>query len=111
MPDAAEGAVLFADNCTACHDYRGTGSSALVGGQAAPDLTGLAARNGGTFARVEVLSVMDGFGQGAHTPRVMPEFGALLGGDPVPVEVEGVFTPTPRALAALLFYLESIQVD
>jgi len=27
----------------------------------------------------------------------------------VPVELDGVFTPTPRALAGLLTYLESIQ--
>jgi hypothetical protein len=40
----------------------------------------------------------------------MPQFGALLQGDLVPVEVDGVLTPTPRPLAALLSYLESIQV-
>jgi hypothetical protein len=40
----------------------------------------------------------------------MPEFGALLEGDTVPVDVgDGVLTPTPRPLAALLAYLESIQ--
>jgi hypothetical protein len=40
----------------------------------------------------------------------MPEFGLLLEGDTVPVDVgDGVFTPTPRPLAALLVYLESIQ--
>ncbi|CUH45138.1 hypothetical protein RUM4293_04048 [Ruegeria atlantica] len=29
--------------------------------------------------------------------------------DLVPVEIEGVLTPTPRELAGLLFFLESIQ--
>ena len=101
--------MLFADNCTACHDYRGTGSTELVGGQRAPNLTVLARDNDGTFPRAHVLTVMDGFGQGAH--RIMPEFGALLRGETVPVEVNGVMTPTPRPLAAILFYLESIQVE
>lgn len=42
--------------------------------------------------------------------KEMPEFGALLEGDTVPVDVgDGVLTPTPRPLAALLAYLESIQ--
>ena len=41
----------------------------------------------------------------------MPEFGADLSGDLVPLDIDGVLTPTPRALAALLAYLESIQAD
>jgi hypothetical protein len=42
---------------------------------------------------------------------MMPEFGALLEGETVPVEVDGTLTPTPRPLAALLAYLESIQIN
>ena len=109
MPDVAEGEMLFADNCTACHDYRGTGSSALVGGQAAPDLTQILARNGGTFPRAQVLSQIDGYGRGKVSASVMPEFGSLLEGEVVPVDIDGTLTPTPRPLAALLVYLESIQ--
>jgi len=110
MPEPSEGAALFADNCTACHDYRGTGSEVLVGGQAAPDLTRIAARNNGVFPRAKVLSQIDGYGRGKVPSEVMPEFGALLGGELVPVEVDETLTPTPRPLAALLAYLESIQV-
>jgi hypothetical protein len=33
----------------------------------------------------------------------------MTGEDTVPVEVDGILTPTPRSLAALLAYLESIQ--
>ncbi|WP_171173866.1 cytochrome c [Ruegeria sp. HKCCD8929] len=110
MPTAQEGAVLFADNCTACHGYRGEGGT-LVGGQTAPDLTRIAARNGGELPRAQVLSQIDGYGRGKVPAEVMPEFGALLQGDLVPVEVDGVLTPTPRPLAALLAYLESIQVN
>lgn len=108
MPGPKEGAAIFAENCTACHGYLGEGGE-LIGGQNAPDLTRISARNGGTFPRAAVLSQIDGYGHGKAS-TVMPEFGALLEGDLVPVEVEGVMTPTPRPLAALLTYLESIQV-
>ncbi|QBF32829.1 cytochrome C [Thalassococcus sp. S3] len=111
MPEPREGARLFADNCTACHDYRGTGGGVLIGGQVPPDLTQIALRNDGVFPRAEVLSVIDGYGKGEHTGRVMPEFGAILEGDTVPVEIDGRMTPVPRPLAALLEYLEDIQVD
>jgi len=110
MPEPAEGAAIFADNCTACHGYRATGNVVLVGGQTAPDLTRIAARNGGIFPRAQVLSQIDGYGRGKVSVEVMPEFGSLLGGDLVPVEVDGTLTPTPRPLAALLAYLEGIQV-
>ena len=108
MPEPSEGARLFADNCTACHGYRGEGGE-LIGGQDAPDLTLIAARNGGAFPRARVLSQIDGYGRGKVPVEIMPEFGALLKGDLVPVEVDGVLTPTPRPLAALLTYLENIQ--
>lgn len=111
MPGPPEGARLFAENCAACHgaDARGAGPETLGIGKVPPDLTAISVRNGGSFPRARVLSVIDGYRQGTHPDRVMPEFGADLGGDLVPVEVDGVMTPTPRALAALLAYLESIQ--
>jgi len=109
MPGPKEGEMLFAENCTACHDYRGQGGQ-LSGGQEAPDLTRISARNGGAFPRAEVLSQIDGYGRGKVSAEIMPEFGALLEGELIPVEVDGTLTPTPRPLAALLAYLESIQV-
>ncbi|GAA6200581.1 cytochrome c [Aquicoccus sp. SU-CL01552] len=109
MPGPDEGAALYADNCVACHDYHGQGGE-LSRGQEAPDLTRIAARNGGAFPRAAVLSQIDGYGHGGVTPEIMPEFGALLEGDLVPVDIEGTLTPTPRPLAAILSYLESIQV-
>lgn len=110
MPGPEEGAMLFAENCTACHNYRGQGA-VLAGGQQAPDLTRISARNGGEFPRARVLSQIDGYGRGKVSAELMPEFGSLLEGELVPVDVEGTLTPTPRPLAALLTYLESIQVD
>lgn len=110
MPGPAEGEKLFAANCTHCHDYRGQGA-VLIGGKVAPDLRQITARNDGSFPRAQVLSRIDGYGHGSAGADVMPEFGKLLQGDLVPVEVDGTMTPTPRPLAALLAYLESIQSD
>ncbi len=109
MPTPDQGAQVFADHCAACHGYTGQGDD-LVGGQAAPDLTQIAAVHGGSFPRAQILSVIDGYGQGQHPGQVMPEFGAILQGDTVPVDIDGTLTPTPRPLAALLLYLESIQI-
>lgn len=112
MPEAPEGQRLFAENCAACHgaDARGAGPESLGLGKSAPDLTVLARGNGGTFPTASVLSTIDGYAQGSHPGRAMPEFGASLGGMLVPLEVDGVLTPTPRALVALLRYLEAVQV-
>ncbi|THH37335.1 cytochrome c [Aliishimia ponticola] len=111
MPTRSEGARLFAENCAACHgaDARGAGPETLGIGKVPPDLTTIASRHGGTFPRAQVLSVIDGYRQGTHPDRVMPEFGEGLTDDLVPVDIDGVPTPTPRVLAALLTYLEGIQ--
>jgi mono/diheme cytochrome c family protein len=108
MPGPEEGEILFNNNCSACHGVA-TEGGALIGGQTAPDLTGIAARNNGIFPRAEVLSRIDGYGRGKVSSDVMPEFGALLEGPLVPVDIAGTLTPTPRPLAALMVYLESIQ--
>ena len=50
----------------------------------------------------------DDFG-GSHLKRVMPNFGEGMALDLVPVDLDGQLTPTPRVLAGLLVYLESIQ--
>jgi len=108
MPTRDDGARIFADNCAACHGSDATGGP-LAGGREAPDLTRLAARHDGVFPRAFVLSTIDGYGKG-NASDAMPEFGALLDNvELVPVEVEGTLTPTPRPMAAVLFYLESIQ--
>lgn len=109
MPTRSEGEQLFADNCAACHGLTAEGGD-LIGGQSAPDLTQISSRNNGMFPRAQVMSTIDGYGAG-RAADVMPEFGALLPDDVelVPVEVDGTLTPTPRPLAAVLFYLEGIQ--
>lgn len=110
MPLPDEGKRLFAENCVVCHGETAMGAMVEVRGMVPPDLTRISDRNGGTFPRTQVLSTIDGYGRMTHEGRAMPEFGALLEGDTVPVDVDGTLTPTPRPLAALLVYLESVQV-
>jgi mono/diheme cytochrome c family protein len=110
MPEPPEGRAIYDANCAQCHGSSGEGNGPWAEGmQPAPsDLTKLS--EGGTFPRARVLSVIDGYDRTGLPGQDMPEFGLLLEGDTVPVDVgDGVLTPTPRPLAALLYYLESIQ--
>jgi mono/diheme cytochrome c family protein len=112
MPDAGEGAMLFAQNCAVCHGASARGDGDLADGLAPKpaDLIRIAARNNGQFPSARVLSTIDGYARGKKAPKGMPEFGLLLEGDTVPLDVgDGRLTPTPRPLAALLAYLQSIQ--
>ncbi len=111
MPEAPEGRAFFAKNCVSCHGEAGRGDGVLAAGlKTKPtDLTQLAHSNGGAFPTARALSYIYGDPEQGHLARVMPQFGDAMAGDLVPVEVDGVLTPTPRVLAGLLVYLESIQ--
>lgn len=111
MPTRMDGARLFAENCAVCHGETGQGDGPLAGdlGRRPADLTRLAEWDGG-FDRARILSVIDGYTRVREGVHRMPEFGALLTGETVPVDLgDGAPSPVPRPLAALLFYLESIQ--
>jgi len=107
-PEAvSDGAALFARHCAVCHGSAATGGAAA----GAPDLTRLAARDGGVFPETRVMSVIDGYTRRDQHGARMPEFGALLAGDRMlwqPPE-GGAAVPTPRALVALAAYLETLQ--
>lgn len=112
MPEASDGRKLYVENCAMCHGPAGLGDGPAARGQtpAPKNLTLIQVRNGGTFPRARVLSTLDGYTRVDLPGDNMPEFGALLSGDLIPVDTgDGRQTPTPRKLAALLEYLESIQ--
>lgn len=111
MPASSDGAAFFAENCTSCHgqDARGAGPSADALSGVPTDLTLLSAENGGEFPAAKALSYIYGNPENSHLARVMPQFGGAMADDLVPVDIEGVLTPTPRELAGLLAFLESIQ--
>ncbi|MEB8387471.1 cytochrome c [Rhodobacteraceae bacterium KMM 6894] len=114
MPQPNEGRMLYADNCAQCHGPAGQGNGPWADGMvpAPSNLTTLASGNGGVFPRAAVLSTIDGYHRAQQPGQQMPEFGLLLEGPTVPVDTgDGVMTPTPRPLVALMAYLESIQTE
>ncbi|PVA07503.1 cytochrome C [Thalassorhabdomicrobium marinisediminis] len=111
MPEAPDGARFFAKNCVSCHGMSGRGDGPSSAGldPKPTDLTLLARENGGSFPRARALSYIYGDPEQGHLARVMPQFGGAMANDTVPIAVDGVMTPTPRVLAGLLAYLESVQ--
>ncbi len=113
MPEPVEvGRAFYGANCAGCHgaDGRGGGPAAAGLPRPVPDLTAIAARNGGVFDRNAVMSTIDGYYRRGDPSHPMPEFGATMEGRIVMVETEpGVFTPTPEALVGLADYLERLQ--
>jgi len=110
--EVPNGKAKFAQDCAGCHgtDAMGAGPVAQSMGVLAPDLTQLAARNGGVFPRDAVMATIDGLDRPPHFANAMPEFGAGDLGDAVIVETpDGLGTPTPVGLIALADFLESIQ--
>jgi mono/diheme cytochrome c family protein len=115
LPPAAppsQGAEDFAALCAPCHGTGGQGNGpASIGLGAKPaDLTGLSARNGGTFPMARVMNKIWGYARGGSASGVMPEFGPLLDSPTVTVDLgDGVQTPTPSRLIDIANYLTTIQ--
>jgi mono/diheme cytochrome c family protein len=112
-PPEVTGRADFDAYCAACHGASGKGDGPAAAGLAHPpaDLTRIAARNGGRFDRVRVMSIIDGYTRRDQNGSLMPEMGPLVQeGDLVMADLgDGKLTPTPARLLALAAYLESIQ--
>ncbi|MEL6684381.1 MAG: cytochrome c [Pseudomonadota bacterium] len=111
VEEPLDGRTAYLDNCASCHGTTGKGDGPAARGLAVapPDLTTIAARNGGVFPTNQVMSTIDGLDRGAHFSAAMPEFGAGDLGETVIVESQGLGTPVPMKLLVLTEYLESIQ--
>ncbi|ROT96297.1 c-type cytochrome [Histidinibacterium lentulum] len=107
-----DGALMFQQNCAACHglDGRGEGSFGRNLIEAPPDLSRIAARNGGVFPLDQVMSAIDGYHRDPSFSAAMPEFGAGDMGPMVTVPgPDGLGTPVPLRLLELGRYIETIQ--
>lgn len=106
------GRAAYTDLCAGCHGPGGAGNgpAAAARDEQPADLTTIAARNGGVFPRIEVMSKIDGYAKGEEHGGAMPVFWPLLEGRKVLVESgDGILTPTPEPLVALTAYIESLQ--
>lgn len=104
------GGIIYAKECSQCHGTTATGAGAesLGLGVAAPDLTGLSARNDGAFPREFVRRFVMGLIETDDPDAPMPEFSKVGlrhvypngGADGEVLEAD---------FSDLLDYLESIQ--
>lgn len=109
---APTGAEDFASFCAACHGAgaRGDGTAAQDLARRPPDLTRIAARNGGIFPATRVMGKIYGYTGGQGGAQVMPAFGPLLDGELVPYDGgDGIATPTPVRLVQIAEYLRGLQ--
>lgn len=114
MPGPQDGKALYVENCAGCHGASGLGDGPMARAMstAPKNLTLIQVRNGDVFPRAKVMSTIDGYARSDMAGPGMPEFGALLEGDLIPFDSgDGIQTPTPRKLVALLEYIESIQAE
>ena len=110
-PEPSEGAAAYRDYCAICHGDRGTGNGAIARKLAVPppDLTTIAARNGGVFPLQQVAASVYGY-TGKHEADLMPEFSPLLDGPEVTVTgPDGETARMPQRLADVVLYLKSLQ--
>lgn len=106
----ARGREVYLRRCASCHgiDGRGNGPVAASLRAAPPDLTGLGARNEGSFPSVRVESTVTGATDiPAHGSREMPVWSQQLGPRSGATTAAGMWSATQ--LDQLLAYLESIQ--
>lgn len=112
MPDANDGKAIYLEYCSACHGDTGVGDGPMARAMSKPpkNLTLLSVRHNDKFPKAKVMSIVDGYARSDLSGPGMPQFGELLAGDLVPFDSgDGLPTPTPRRLVALVEYLENIQ--
>lgn len=110
---AQTGHEVYEANCAACHgaDGRGEGIIAAELPVDSPDLTLLAAQNGGVFPTARVVEKIYGYPED-YPLQVMREFGSLLRGPAVRwADETGAEITTTRALRDVHDYLVSIQTE
>ncbi|MFU8882182.1 MAG: c-type cytochrome [Rhodobacterales bacterium] len=110
-PVISPGAAAYQDYCAICHGPRAKGDGEIAQRLAVPppDLTGIAAANGGVFPLRAVADSVYGY-SGKHEADLMPEFIALLDGPDVSVSTAaGTTERMPQRLAEMVLYIQSLQ--
>ena len=110
--DAERGRAAFLDHCATCHgtDARGGGPLASVLVVQPPDLTLLAANEGGVFPLGRVLRRVDGEDEVLAHGGPMPVFGLLLEGPSVAILApDGSEIVTSEELADIVTWVQEAQ--
>ena len=110
--DAAIGAQVFRDHCATCHGLSGRGDGPMVSILTIepPDLTLMAANNGGVFPTEYAVRRTDGRDEVLAHGGPMPIFGLILGGDSGVIDApDGTPVFTTRAVVDIAAWLETIQ--
>jgi mono/diheme cytochrome c family protein len=107
LQDSFKGSELYKAYCATCHgkDAKGKGPMAASLKTAPPDLTGISARNGGTFPFLRIQKIIAGEEQapGSHGSRQMPVWGPIFS------EVSWDQDLGRVRVYSLAMYLEGIQ--
>jgi mono/diheme cytochrome c family protein len=105
ISESTYGPDLYRAYCASCHGKDGRGNGPVVPALKVPppDLTLLAARQGGVFPAVEVEAILRGSAVSAHGSEEMPVWGPIFQAlDPSDARVKA-------RLASLVSHLRSIQ--
>ena len=110
--DPERGAELFRGHCAACHGAAAEGDGPMVEilEVAPPDLTALAAVEGGTFPLERVVRSIDGRTMILSHGGTMPLFGTILGGEAAVIDAaDGTPVITKAAVIDIAAWLQAIQ--
>jgi mono/diheme cytochrome c family protein len=102
-----DGAALFKTWCASCHGMTAQGNGALAPmlKRVPPDLTLIAAKNGGIFPSARIRRIVDGREVESHGDPEMPVWGSAFRSSK-----DGYTEESVRArIDAVVAYLESIQ--
>jgi mono/diheme cytochrome c family protein len=106
----SQGERLYQVSCSGCHGANARGNGPVVPplGAAAPDLTLLASRRGGSFPADEVYRIVDGQADlTAHGPRHMPVWGYEFFGDDA--DDEAAHREATGKIEQVVRFLQSLQ--
>ncbi len=112
MERSGSGRAIYNEKCAMCHGAQGKGDGPLAAdlGKAPADLTQIAARRGGVWPRLEVMSIVDGYSKRYLPGSEMPIYDDFVEGPLVTFDTgNGTTSRTPQPLLLIVDYLETLQ--